>query len=235
MLIRPTFSIVHPSARPDQFCATRDKWIRAASRTADYEYVATFDFPSELTAEQVAPARLVPNYGPRCSNDATNVAAAASIGRILVVISDDIYPCEHWDLDLLSVRELLGSKPCVVQVSTGGTADDRGLLTVQILNRARFDQLGYIFHPSYISMYGDDEFSEHARRDGVLVQARHILFPHEHWSNPGAAGQPTDEVYRKQNDPSRYEYGRRLFMYRAGKDFPKHMPADLMKTKLQVV
>lgn len=226
---------MHPSARPDEFCATRDKWIRAASKTADYEMVCCFDYGADMTPERAAPARLVHNYGPKCSNDATNVAAAASIGRILVVISDDVFPCENWDLELLKVRQLLSSNPCVVQVSTGGTADQRGLLTVQILNRARYDQVGYIFHPSYISMFGDDEFSEHARRDGVLVQALDITFRHEHWSNPGAAGKPTDEVYRKQNDPSRYQYGQALYTYRAKHGFPAYLDERLAKEKLKFV
>lgn len=234
-MTRPAFSIVHPSARPDEFCKTRDLWIETASRIADFEYVAAFDLGADMTPERAAPARLVWSLWGKCSNDATNVAALAAVGQVLVVISDDVYPCQDWDLHLRNVPQLWSDKPCVLRVSTGGNADTMGLYTVQILNRARYEQLGYLFHPSYVSMYGDEEFSEHARRDGVVVDARHITFRHDHWSNPGGPGEPTDEVYRKQNDPKRYEYGRRLYAYREARGFPRLMPDELMKAKLQAV
>lgn len=231
--IRPDFSLVHPTARPGEWRKTRDKWIKAASSVADYEYVVCADFKDfgAITPKDAEPARLVWNYGKACSVDATNVAAQCAIGRVLVVISDDIYPCDHWDRKLKEILPLWGDKECVVRVSTGGTADERGLLTVQILNRLRYERVGYLFHPSYVSMYSDDEFSMHAEADGVVVNAPEILFRHEHWST---GEREMDDVYRAQNHPKRYKFGADLLSYRQAAGFPP-LNSEALSERLNVV
>lgn len=232
-IVRPDFSLVHPTARPNEWRKTRDKWIKAASKVADYEYVVCADFQQfgAITPKDAEPARLVWNYGKPCSVDATNVAAQCAIGRVLVVISDDIYPCDHWDRKLKEIPQLWGDQECVVRVSTGGTADQRGLLTVQIVNRVRYERLGYLFHPSYVSMYSDDEFTVHAERDAVVVNAPDILFKHEHWST---GEREMDEVYRAQNDPKRYEFGSNLLQYRQSAGFPP-INSDRVSEKLALM
>lgn len=188
------------------------------SSVGSAEYVVCFDFGAadSVTPEQAKPARLVRNLGRHCSVDATNWAAASAVGRVLVVISDDIYPCQNWDLELKKVGQLWGDKECVVRVKTGGVADARGLLTVQILNRRRYERLGYLFHPSYESMFADDEFTLHAERDGVVVNAPHITFPHLHWST---GDRPMDDVYQRQNAPGRYERGEQNLRSRLAMNF----------------
>jgi hypothetical protein len=144
----PDFSIVYPSARPHEVRSTMDKWIAAMSKVGIAEMVVCCDFgTTRLTSKDVAPARLVWNYGRQCSVDATNHAAACSVGRVLVVISDDIFPCQNWDQELKKIGALWSDRECVVRVRTGGTADQRGLMAVQILNRKRYERLGYLFHP----------------------------------------------------------------------------------------
>lgn len=220
----PDFSIVHPSARPHEWAATRDRWIAAASRRARFEYVACFDFGRHaVTPEEAHPARLVWNYGLWCSTDATNQAAACATGRVLVVISDDIYPCENWDVELKKAAPLWGDEECVVRVKTGGQADERGLMAVQILNRKRYERLGYLFHPSYLSMYGDDEYSLHAEQDGVVVDTD-ILMPHCHWTT---GEREYDEVYRLQNAAERYEWGAAVLQYRRARQFPLETPTSM--------
>jgi hypothetical protein len=188
------------------------------SRVGIAEMVTCFDFGTcDVTPKEAAPARVVWNYGRRCSVDATNHAAACSVGRVLVVISDDIYPCNGWDQELKKIGHLWSDKECVVRVRTGGTADQRGLMAVQILNRRRYERLGYLFHPSYISMYADDDYSLHAERDGVVVNAPHILMRHEHWTT---GERPMDEVYRRQNAPERYKQGEENLKRRIAAGFP---------------
>ena len=218
----PDFSLVHPTARPAEWRTTRDLWLRAASPDVSLEYVVCADFEQygAITPKDAEPARLVWNYGKACSVDATNVAAQCAVGKVLVVISDDIYPCEHWDLRLKEIPQLWSGDPCVVRVKTGGTGDDRGLLTVQILNRARWDAVGYLFHPAYVSMHSDDEFSIRAEQDGVVVNTD-ILFRHEHWST---GERPMDAVYRRQNAEPRYKFGAALLKWRQSNGFPAAVP-----------
>lgn len=225
-IVRPDFSLVHPTARPAEWRKTRDKWIKAASSVADFEYVVCADFKDfgVITPKDAEPARLVWNYGKACSVDATNVAAQCAIGRVLVVISDDIYPCEQWDRKLKMIPQLWGDQECVVRVSTGGTADARGLMAVQIVNRKRYERIGYLFQPGFISMYADDDFSLHAEADGVVVNAPEILFKHEHWST---GERQMDEVYAAQNAPKRYQYGANLLAYRQANGFPTQNPESV--------
>ena len=232
-LVRPAFSLVHPTARPSEWWQTRDKWIAMASGDADFEYVVCADWKDfgTITPKDAEPARLVWNYGKPCSVDATNVAAQCATGKVLVVISDDIYPCQDWDLRLAEIPELWSDKPCVLRVSTGGTADQRGLLTVQVLNRARYEQVGYLFHPGYVSMHSDDEFSIRAELDGVVVNRPDILFRHEHWST---GERPMDPVYERQNAPRRYQYGAALLKWRQENGFPVHIPEPFFEARGKV-
>jgi hypothetical protein len=233
-LARPDFSLCHPSARPEVWPKTRDKWLEAASGTLSIEHVVALDYGTCVpNRSEYGISRIVWNYWAKCSVDATNVAALGAVGHVLVVISDDIYPCHEWDWALRKIPELWGDKPCVVRVSTGGSADHSGLLTIQILNRVRYEQIGYLFHPSYVSMYSDAEFTEHAEADGVVVNAPHIMFRHEHPTTPGSAAE-VDEVYQRQNAPERYEYGEALLAFRRERGFPAVMSQELQEMRLAI-
>lgn len=227
----PRFSIVHPSARPNEWAKTRDEWLAAASGQETVEYVVCFDWGhADVSAKDAAPARVVWNYGVRCSVDATNCAAAAASGKVMVVISDDIHPAKHWDKLLRKVPQLWGGQECVVRVKTGGSADQRGLMAVQILNRERYDRIGYLFYPGYVSMYADDEYSIHAKGDDVVVDTD-ILMEHDHWTNNA---RPMDEVYARQNAAERYRWGQALLTSRLSAGFPREYPTEL-RLKRQLV
>lgn len=120
----------------------------------------------------------------------------------------------------------------MLKVSTGGTADARGLLTIQILNRKRYERFGYLFHPGYVSMRADDEFSEVAERDGVIVDATHLMFPHCHWSHDPSV--VMDEVYQRQNAPARYKFGEALYQWRRARQYEIEMPPGFMAARAAV-
>lgn len=225
----PEFSLVHPTARPSEWKKTRDLWIEAARNPDGIEHVVCMDWGSgAITPKDTEPSRLVWNYGKHCSVDATNVAAQCAVGKVLVVISDDTYPCPYWDANLRNVPGLFSDKPCVVRVRTGGTGDDRGLLTIQILNRIRYEKVGYLFHPAFASMFSDDEFSIRAAQDGVLVDAPDILMPHEHWTT---GERPKDSVYERQNAPARYKYGAALLRWRQDNGWPNMVPPQFIEAR----
>jgi hypothetical protein len=103
-------------------------------------------------------------------------------------------------------------------------------MAVQILNRKRYERLGYVFHPSYLSMFGDDEYSLHAEVDGCVVNTD-IMFPHHHWTTGERA---MDDVYRRQNDPTRYQWGHAVMSQRYAAGFPVEMPPGTMEARLEV-
>lgn len=208
------------------------KWLKAASRQASLEYVICFDYGRhDIDPRDYEPARIVWNYNLPCSVDATNHACQAAVGQVLVVVSDDIMPCECWDRKLSEIPQLWGQDPCCVRVSTGGTADARRLMAVQILNRVRYEQIGYLFCPAYLSMFADDEYSVRADQDKVVVDAEHIRFPHYHWCHEGELNRPTDPVYQSQNAPERYAWGEALIRYRMATQFSGQLPDGIMEAR----
>src|ERR1035441_10103911 len=122
---RPTFSVIHTSARPEKWQAVYDEWMAKADHPENVEYCLCvderwgFQVQPALTAEWMTgdPAIALEcfefdqkrdglnvlswNTGRMCYVDGVNIAAAASSGRILVPNADDLFPPEHWDTLLL--------------------------------------------------------------------------------------------------------------------------------------
>jgi len=237
----PLFSILHTSARPDKWRAVYDDWMQKAVRPEDVEYVLVIDprwgFSDDPAAYNDLPegVRVVMNNKRRCYVDGVNLAAQACIGQILIVNADDQFACEGWDEEIRAVlqkrtfseefeRDSIDGERFVIEVSTG-TPDEheRGIMVMPILSRARYEQQGWVFYPEYESMFADNDFCEAARKDGVVIDARHLMFPHRHplfdekgW-RPSA---PLDAAYEAQNSKQALADGLKVFARRKASDFP---------------
>lgn len=125
-------------------------------------------------------------------------------------------------------RPCLQFEPLVLAVHDGHRTD--ALLCMAILTRTRYLQqkeytaLGevdtvlvgpYLFSPEYFGVFSDNEFTVRAYDDGVVVQAQHIVFQHNH---PVFGKAPMDATYARQNAPERYPEGLAIFNRRN----PKH-------------
>lgn len=233
----PLFSILHTSARPAKWREIYDAWMRAAVHPEDVEYVLCVDerwgFPAlderNFMEELALPHRVVWNNWRRCYVDGVAIAARASTGRVLIVNADDQYPCDEWDEKLSdytkTIREfgIRQEKEWVIEVSTG-TPDEhnRGMIVMPILSRERYERIGYVFYPRYESMYADNDFFEHAKQDGCILDARELLFPHRHplfYDVPfdeayAAYDVPFDEAYAVQNRKEAYELGEKVLAWR---------------------
>jgi hypothetical protein len=164
-----------------------------------------------------AGCRIVWNTGRKCSVDGWNTAAAGSTGEILIINSDDMFPPAHWDTELRRVAGDL-NRDFVIEVSSGTIHDQRRLMVLQILSRVRYERLGYAIYPEYLSMAGDDDFGEHARHDGVVIEARHLIFPHKHalYEN-----KPYDSVYNHENSSEAVILGDRILARRRAEGFSR--------------
>jgi hypothetical protein len=72
-------------------------------------------------------------------------------------------------------------------------------------------QDGYMFHPEYQEsdgIYSDNEFTERAYGDGVVIEAKHIQFKHE---NPLFTGGKPDDLIKHHNKPEFYERGKAIY------------------------
>jgi hypothetical protein len=248
---KPLFSICHTSARPDKWRAVYDDWMSKAVHPEQVEYVLCIDPRWGFSLDSKAYPQhgphdnlmVVQNIGRRCYVDGVNIAAKASSGSILIVNADDQFACEGWDEELLKVvvphlgtlpREqrwqgLELPIPIVIEVSTG-TPDEheRRIMVMPILSRKRYqDQGGEVFYGQYESMCADNDFCEHAIQDGVVIDARHLLFPHRHpMIDPVTGGwvamvddREWDQAYQAQNQSKISESGMALLKRRRAAKF----------------
>lgn len=216
----PLFSVCHATARLEGWRAAYDAWWARAGDPNLVEYILVTEpgwgFPDPLPAVN-AWSRWVINPHRRCCVDAYNEAARHARGELLIMASDDVTPPDQWDILL---REKIGSRigtEYVVEVTSEPMATQRKLIVVQMLSRARYQRLGYVFWPEYISMYADDEFGLHARRDKCVIDATDLLFAHDH---PRYGNTKWDAVYAHENKREAYAVGAWVYNGRALHGFP---------------
>lgn len=151
-----------------------------------------------------------------------NAGAAAASSNIIVGGMDDLFPPAHWDTLIRGMLEGQERLPRVLHVSTGSPSDE-DLFVPQIYTRERYLQLGYAGHPTYESMFCDNEFTEHARQDGIVIDAMHIRFEHRH---PMLGTAELDSVYAGENRQQAYLDGQANFEYRKRLGFPRESVAQ---------
>lgn len=230
---RPVFSILHTSARPDGWRGVYNAWLCEAVQSlspSKFEYILVCDRRwgfTELPKMDRPEDKAIWNTGRRCYVDGVNTAAAASTGQILIVNADDQFPCEKWDDEIRFQRdhsaafhagcpdELKGD--WALSVSTGTpTEHEREIMVMPILSRTRYEKYGYVFYPQYESMFADNDLFALAERDGCIVDARHLIFPHKHWLNKQ---REMDEADKAQNRPEAYQLGEAIFKARKESNF----------------
>ena len=212
----PVFSLIHPTARLKNGGLT---WMRACSRWrstcgswSNCEYVLSihrrqaelpnsgpeFDFGVAYRAALASLNFIWERYilavnvlAPTMVNNG-NCAALASTVKVLVDVNDDLEPCTQWDLLLLEAIAKAGktlNDEFVIKVSHGTYQPD--LITHPIVSRAYFERIGPT-DPRYIGYGCDDELTEMAYRDGVVIDATHIVFEHRHPSMGTRVGDALD-------------------------------------------
>jgi glycosyltransferase involved in cell wall biosynthesis len=76
-----------------------------------------------------------------------------------------------------------------------GYAHDR-VCTLSIMGRRLYEKFGYVYHPSYKSVFCDDEYGETLKALGRIVYVPEMLIEHHH---PAAGKGKTDELYVKND------------------------------------
>lgn len=217
------FSLCHTTARlPDGWREAIQMWKDRADHPELVEHVLVMDEPIlyqkifENTVYGVNDKRM-------CCVDGWNLAAKLSTGRFLINVADDLFPPEHWDTLLLQTLDSLSShgqhwtnKEIALDVETGAptwTAAGSGLITFCFITRKYYERYGYLLYPEYISVYSDNDFTDQARRDDVVVDAKHIKFEHRHpIYNKNVK---TDAVYEGQSSEEAWKVGREVYIKRS--------------------
>lgn len=199
-------SLLHATrGRSTQANNCRDKWLTAAKNPQDIEHIFGIDDDDVDSLSNINTQRVIVERGKGCVA-AWNACAKASTGAILIQLSDDWEPIEAWDEIILKEFEGVENEQ-VLAISDGHRTDD--LLCMAILNRKRYEKQGYMFHPDFFSVYSDNYFTWLATKDGVIKEAKHIVFEHKH---PIFNKAEWDKTYLESNDQKNYMQGHSKFL-----------------------
>lgn len=194
-------SLIHATrGRVKQAVDARRLWFNRAANPDAIEHIFAIDADDEM-AQFLTVHNHVLLDGTGGNVAGWNAAAHKSGGAVLVQMSDDWNPPMHWDkliLDAIGDVE----KPSVLAVSDGGREDD--LICMAIMTRARYKRQGFMFHPDFFSVYSDDWFTDCAKRDGVVIDRRDIVFEHLH---PAFGKAEVDATYMRGNSEPAYRKG----------------------------
>ena len=193
-------SLLHATrGRPAMAYKARATWLDRAADPDAIEHIFALD-PDDETIGPFITCRHVINPG-RGPVAAWNEATKFSKGEILIQLSDDWDPPMHWDKLILAKFKGV-TTPAVLAISDGTRTDN--LLCMAILNRARYQKQGYLFHPDFFSVFSDNHFTDRAYAEDVVIDAKEIVIEHLH---PAFGKGEVDETYARSNDPANYEAG----------------------------
>lgn len=119
-----------------------------------------------------------------------NEAAKHSKGDLLIAVSDDFGCPDNWDR--LLVDALSGKSDYIVKTKDGLQPF---IITLPIMDRVYYNRFGYIYHPDYNHMYGDEELADIGKILGKTVTLD-LYFPHRHYST----GKMKRDATNVQND-----------------------------------
>lgn len=238
-MIRPKFSLIYTSARPNLIESVVAKWLTRSGHPEDVRFTIAVDAgdPVILAAAERAAgaANVVVNRGPKnCVagwNAAAERATETGLGDILVAVADDFDPPQDWCAGLAAVAPYGWWKhEFTVKVGDGFNPE---LCTLGIITARRYKRLGYLFFPDFESIFSDTELTYSAISEKRLINASHLLFEHMH---PDAGKRGADAVDAVHNSDGRKWRGEQLFRHRQSLGFPFDMypTEDLDKFALYV-
>lgn len=193
-------SLLHPSrGRPLKAVMTAEKWITEAG--VQVEHIFSLDESDRYHKAYKTIDKLIVNPND-CVVQATNHAAAASTGDVLIYLSDDFDCFHNWGRTLTEICSRYSGE-YMVKVDDGLQKFENTVLTIPIMSRPLYERLGYFFHPDYKSMWVDvDLYYTCARMrprdsDGQILKFhKEVRFQHNHYSNGKSK---KDETYTRSD------------------------------------
>jgi hypothetical protein len=209
---KPRIAVGHPTCRPDKAIKIRELWLERAARP---ELVAYFFGVNEADHSVVEGLSHLPHeisqavpegHSSAVANYNAAARAAASAAKVVVIAQDDIYPPHGWDEQIIRAMEPHKGKPAVLHVFDGFRRDK--IMVIPCFNWNYWAGRKWLFNPEFDGYWSDTEWSWRVYKEGVVVEAPHIQFYHDHPLFTGAA---SDAEYMRQQNPEAERRGRLVF------------------------
>lgn len=187
-------SILHPSwKRPELARKCYNEWMSKATYPEKVQYILCLstkdDTSAYLRSFQGVPVQFI-FYNDNGLVKQVNEAALHATGDLLIAVSDDFGCPDNWDA--LLEAKLHDKTDYIVKTQDGLQPF---IMTLPMMDRTYYERFGYIYHPSYSHMYGDQELADVGRLLGRTITLN-MEFPHRHYST----GQMKRDATNVQND-----------------------------------
>jgi hypothetical protein len=206
--------------RPQQFITTLWEYVSKLDDPAMCHIIVSADLtdhtmrqPLVLKAVRECSVSIEINYGRNTSKVEAINADMHNSGQwdVLLLASDDMIPqVQGYDT---AIKQAFETDPGAIWMWDG--RQDR-INTIQCLSRHEYERLGYIYHPSYRSLWCDNEATDVGLRDGRLSRVPGLIIKNE--SPDWGGSQKRDRLYRVNN--SWYEKDRINYERRKAAGFP---------------
>jgi hypothetical protein len=191
--------------RPEKFMACLEIYYQMMSG-GDYEFIVTLDADdvSMQTPEMKDYLSRQKNLNVFTGDSRTKIQAMnADIDKceswdLLILVQDDMIPqVRHFD-DIIR-QYMLREYPDTDGVLWFFDGYNRRLNTSCIIGRKYYERFGYIYHPSYVTAYCDNEFTEIAASLNRQTFVDSTIIRHIHPVNDRSAS--WDALYEKNHAP----------------------------------
>jgi hypothetical protein len=182
-------------SRPQKCYEVLKGYTELSKKQKDVHYLITYDNDDATMNEEVRNkmAALHPNVqlvGGYSSNKIhacnRNISDAKCKWDIILLASDDMI-CEQFGWDEVIRKTMTDTFPTTdgcLWFWDGDPATVQGnLCTMVIMGRKYFERFNYLYHPSYVSLWCDNEQTEVATILNKMHRSGTVLFRHVHPSN----------------------------------------------------
>jgi len=208
-------TLIHPSrGRAQKSFETSSEWISNAGVETQLIVSCDQDDPALRDYSVLYEQQIIINANT-CVVEATNHAAKYAKFDILVYLSDDFKCFDNWGLEVMKHFEGV-TKPLLIKVDDKLQPFNKDVLTIPIMNKALYNELGYFFHPGYKSMFVDQDLYWSAKNMGVIKGCPELVFEHHHYVNGKSK---RDETYERST--ANWNQGKNLYQQRRAQNFPR--------------
>jgi GT2 family glycosyltransferase len=194
-------------SRPDRFLRTLEQWRGGLSGLHDVLFlvVADADDPTMNTPAMRAKLESMGSVVFHVGRHRTKVEACnAEVGKhpfdILLLAADDMLPVAP-GYDAIVARDMRERFPGLDGAIHyfDGCCQDPKLLTISVMGRSLYERFGYVYHPEYLSLFCDNEFTDAVRAWGKCHDSPDRIIRHDHIrKTPDALYKRNDTFYRDQ-------------------------------------
>lgn len=210
-------------SRPGRFMETFGLYKNMLSGMHDVTFVLSFD-KDDITMNNKAMHSWLEKQGENVKwfygNSNSKISAVnADLDRgwdydVLLLASDDMIPVKAGYDDII-MKDMAVCYPDfdgVLHYNDGKRGE--ALNTLCIMGKKYYDRFGYIYHPSYTSVFCDNEFTDVSRLLHKVTYIDNVIIRH-YWIEIGV-----DALYMRNESPDFYSKDGKNYQERKDKGFP---------------